>query len=74
MTAMAWVLSATSALMLWLMGSGSKWGPRLGILNQVLWLVYAIGLEQWGLLPGIVLYALVHLRNLYKWERGKWSN
>jgi hypothetical protein len=66
--AMAWLLSATSALMLWLMGNKSKWGPRLGIFNQVLWLAYAIGLRQWGLLPGIVLYTFVHMRNLYKWR------
>lgn len=54
--------------MLWKMGSKSKWGPRIGILNQVLWVVYAIWLEQWGLLPGIGFYTLVHIRNLIRWE------
>jgi len=61
-------VSATSALMLYLMGNKSKWGPRLGLLNQALWIIYAIGLEQYGLLPGIALYTIVHLRNLYHWE------
>ena len=65
---MAWVLSATSALMLWQMGNKSKWGPRLGIANQVLWIVYAVYTEQWGLLPGVLLYTAIHIRNLYRWE------
>ena len=65
---MAWVLSATSALMLWQMGNKSKWGPRLGIANQALWIFYAVYTEQWGLLPGVLLYTAIHIRNLYRWE------
>jgi len=64
----AWVLSIMSGLMLWLMGNKSKWGPRIGILNQILWSVYAIGLRQWGLFLGIAIYSFVHVRNLWKWE------
>lgn len=66
---MAWILSFTSALMLWLMGNKSKWGPRLGLLNQVLWVVYAIMIREYGLLPGVALYAIVHVRNLIEWEK-----
>jgi len=66
---MAWVLSFTSVLMLWLMGNKSKWGPRIGLANQVLWLVYAIMIEEYGLIPGVILYAFVHIRNLIKWNR-----
>ena len=65
---MAWVLSFTSALMLWLMGNKSKWGPRVGLANQVLWCIYAIYIQEWGLLPGVVMYAIVHARNLIRWE------
>ena len=68
MNYLAWILSGLSAIMLWLMGNRSKWGPRLGLANQVLWVIYAVGLRQWGLLPGIVLYTIVHLRNLLQWE------
>jgi len=65
---LAWLLSLTSAVMLWFMGNKSVWGPRLGIANQVLWLAYAVGLKQWGLIPGITLYTVVHLRNLWRWR------
>jgi hypothetical protein len=66
---LSWILSGTSALMLWLMGNKSKWGPRLGIANQVIWLIYAIMIKQWGLIPGVLIYAVVHIRNLAKWEK-----
>jgi hypothetical protein len=65
----AYVLSATSALMLWLMGSKSKWGPRVGLINQVLWIVYTVITKQWGLLPGTLIYTFIHLRNAINWER-----
>ena len=64
----AWVLSATSGLMLWMMGNRSKWGPRLGIANQALWIIYAVWLQQWGLLPGVLAYTVIHIRNLIRWE------
>jgi hypothetical protein len=66
---LSWVLSATSGLMLWQMGNRSKWGPRLGIANQVLWITYAVWLRQWGLLPGVIAYTVIHVRNLMRWER-----
>ena len=65
---MDWILSITSFTMLWLMGNKSKWGPRLGIANQILWVIYALKIEQYGLLPGVVGYTVVHIRNLIKWE------
>ena len=66
--AMAWILSATSATMLWQMGNKSKWGPRIGVANQMLWIIYAIWTKQWGLLPGVILYTLIHIRNVVRWE------
>ena len=65
----AWFMSSIGILMLWLMGNKSKWGPIIGIVNQVLWTTYAIGVREWGLLPGVVVPFFVHIRNLRKWQR-----
>ena len=65
---MAWILSITSFVMMWLMGNKNRWGPRLGVANQVLWIIWAISIEEWGLLPGVVGYTFIHIRNLIKWE------
>lgn len=66
---MDWLLSLTSCVMLWLMGSGSKWGPVVGIANQALWYAYAVRLREWGLLPGITAFTIIHARNAWRWWR-----
>lgn len=64
---MAWILSLTTCIMLWFMGSKNKWGPIIGILNQILWYIYAIHLKEWGLLVGITAFTVIHIRNAWKW-------
>lgn len=66
---MDWILSVTSCYMLWLMGNKSKWGPRVGIVNQILWIFYAVSIEQFGLLVGVLAYTVIHIRNCVKWEQ-----
>ena len=67
--AFPWLLSAMTCAMLWLMGSRSKWGPRIGLASQPLWIVYCILTHQWGLLPGVVVYTFIQARNLLRWEK-----
>lgn len=64
-----WVLSGTSFVMLWLMGNKNSYAPMVGIFNQVLWIVYVVHTEHWGLLPGVLGYTLIHIRNAIKWRR-----
>lgn len=66
---LSYVISFTSAIMLWLMGNKTRWGPIVGIGNQILWVVYVLLTSQWGLLPGVVMYLFIHVRNLYKWQK-----
>lgn len=70
MEIMPWVLSAMSAIMLWSMGDKKKWGPGFGLLNQAVWIVYVLMTDQWGLMPGVLVYTFIHARNLYVWNRG----
>lgn len=41
----------------------------MGLGNQMLWLIYALDTEQYGLLVGIVAFFVVHARNLRKWRQ-----
>lgn len=63
----SYILSALSLISLWLMGNKSIWGIRIGLLNQVLWIAYALMLKQYGLLIGAFAYTIIHIRNLEKW-------
>lgn len=67
--AFSYVLSALSLMSLWLMGNKSVWGIIVGLLTQILWIIYALMLEQYGLLIGVVAYTVIHVRNLLKWTK-----
>jgi nicotinamide riboside transporter PnuC len=53
---------------MWLMGNRSVWGPYLGLISQVPWLVTTVGAQTWGLLPVFVAMVIIHSRNLLLWE------
>jgi len=55
--------------MLWLMGRKVRWAPLLGIGNQVLWMIYIVTTEQWGLMPGVIAYTIIHIINARRWMR-----
>lgn len=61
------LISILSLLMVWLMGNKSIWGPLVGLISQVVWVVFTIQTAQWGLLPGVIAFIFVHGRNLYLW-------
>lgn len=67
--AFSYVLSALSLISLWFMGNKSVWGIIVGLLTQILWIIYALMLKQYGLLIGVVAYTVIHVRNLLKWTK-----
>ncbi len=64
-----YAISIQAATMLWMMGDGNKRGPILGLCGQVLWIWYAWRTGQWGLMPGIAMFTVVHARNCIKMHR-----
>ena len=62
----SYILSIISLVTLWLIGNKNKAGFILGLLNQVLWIWYALMLKQYGLLVGVIAYAAIYIRNLIK--------
>lgn len=65
----SYLLSIVSLVTLWLIGNKNKAGFILGLLNQILWIWYALMLKQYGLLVGVMAYAVIYIRNLIKWNK-----
>jgi hypothetical protein len=55
--------------MLWKMGNKVPYAPVIGLFNQIIWVVYVVMTKQWGLMPGVIMYAVIHARNTYLWQR-----
>ena len=68
---MDWLLSGLAIISLWLIGDKNLWGFVVGLVTQVFWFYYAYTTEQFGLIPGVIIYTLVYLRNLWKWTEGE---
>lgn len=44
-------------------------GWALGLLNQVIWIGYALATQQYGFIIGAVVYGAVMVRNLWRMRR-----
>lgn len=71
MTFWSLAVSVYAILVLWLMGNKTKWAPVAGVIGQIVWYAYAINDKQYGLLPGITVFTIIHIRNTFKWWKEK---
>jgi hypothetical protein len=71
MVYLEWMLSIQAAIMLWMMGNADYRGPIVGLFGQILWIVFALYTKHYGLLPGILMFTIVHARNFMKMKKNK---
>ena len=67
-TYLPWLLSALSIWMTLLAGNKHPRTWLVGLVNQVLWLVWILVTENWGLLPLNGVLWVVYARNHLKWN------
>lgn len=61
------VLAAVGILGLIMAGRKMSAGWLVGLLAQVLWIIYALVTHQWGFLISALVYGTVYARNWYLW-------
>jgi hypothetical protein len=54
---------------MWLAGRRLAVGWAVAIVNEVLWIVYAVQTRQWGFIVGALVYIGVFARNWWRWSR-----
>jgi len=64
---MDWLLSIVSVLWLWMTGNRWRWTWYLSLALNILWIVYAINIQQYGLIPGSIAFCIVAVRNEKQW-------
>ena len=64
----SWFLAALGAAGVYISGK-SKWGWAIGVLYQVLWIIYAYFTHQYGFIAVCIVYAVLYGKNFY--EGGK---
>lgn len=66
-----WLMSAITLYMTYLQGDKKTRSWIVGLVNQFLWLVFAIGTQTWGLLPLNAGLWILYIRNFRKWREGE---
>ena len=64
-----WLLSAVTIYMTVLAGNKHPKAWAIGLLNQLLWLVWIVASAAWGLLPMNFALWVVYGRNHLKWNK-----
>lgn len=63
----SFVLAAGGVLGIYLAGKKMKVGWLVGLLMQVLWIVYGVWTHQWGFIISAVAYGFVYAKNWWTW-------
>lgn len=63
-----WVLSAITIWMTHMAGSLHPKAWLVGMANQILWLVWIVAAQAWGLIPLNIALWVVYWRNHLKWR------
>lgn len=65
----SWILTAIGLAGFFLAGKKIWWAWYINILNQVVWVAYALVTDQLGFLVGAAAYTFVFVKNAYAWTR-----
>lgn len=69
----SWLVSVVSLTGMWYMGDKKWWAPWIGVGSQLLWLQFTFVTGQWGLLPAVLAYTYVHVRNGRNWYQTRYQ-
>lgn len=65
---MPWLLSVITIYMTVLAGNKNKFAWAVGLFNQLLWLLWILCSENYGLLPMNLALWVVYCRNHLRWQ------
>ena len=65
---MDWILSVVMIIFYWLNGNKWKYIWHYSIGANILWIIYAIMIKQYGLIPSSAMVGVISVRNLFKWR------
>jgi nicotinamide riboside transporter PnuC len=65
----SWVLAIVGIFGIFLVGQKTIWGWPLLLINECLWIVYAIQTEQYGFIFAAIVYGLVYIKSYLFWKK-----
>ena len=64
-----WATSIVTLYGMYVVSKKLWWGWLVGLVNQALWITFAVMFRAWGLLPLSAALIVIYTRALFAWRR-----
>lgn len=72
----SWVLAAIGVTGIFFVGRKTIWGWLILLLNECIWIAYAVATKQYGFIFMATAYSAVYIKSYLKWReeeaKGVW--
>jgi nicotinamide riboside transporter PnuC len=65
----SWVLAVIGVTGIFFVGRKTIWGWHILLVNEALWITYAIITKQYGFILSAIAYAAVYVRSYIHWSK-----
>jgi hypothetical protein len=65
----SWVLACIGITGIYFVGRKTVWGWIVLLVNELLWMGYAIDTEQYGFIFSALAYGIVYIKSFIHWRR-----
>jgi hypothetical protein len=65
----SWLLAVFGILGIYFVGKKTVWGWLILLLNEAIWVVYAVMTEQYGFIAMGFVYAYVYIKSFITWRK-----
>jgi nicotinamide riboside transporter PnuC len=64
-----WVLGIVGVTGIFLVGRKTIWGWLVLLLNECLWIAYAVITDQYGFMVMAIAYGIIYIKSYFGWRR-----
>jgi len=64
----SWILAAIGIFGIYFVGKKTVWGWLVLLVNEVIWIAYAISTEQYGFIVSAIAYGIVYVKSFLHWR------
>lgn len=65
----SWVLATIGVTGIFFVGRKTIWGWLVLLLNECLWIVYALATDQHGFIFAAIAYGIVYIKSFMHWQK-----
>jgi nicotinamide riboside transporter PnuC len=65
----SWLLAVIGVTGIFFVGRKTVWGWLVLLVNEAIWIVYAVTTKQYGFIVSAIAYAAVYIKSFIHWRR-----